>query len=132
MLSGNWRDPLCLAFVLIGVSATCAPERPNFVLIMCDDLGWGDVGFNGNTVIQTPHLDQMAANSLRFTRFYAASAVCSPTRGSVVTTEDDEFLLFNLLDDRGETTDIAASHREVVTRMRKQLDVWRASCGDLD
>ncbi|MBX3438339.1 MAG: sulfatase-like hydrolase/transferase [Planctomycetaceae bacterium] len=52
---------------------------------MCDDLGWGDVGFNGNDVIQTPHLDEMARHALRFTRFYAASAVCSPTRGSVMT-----------------------------------------------
>ena len=52
---------------------------------MCDDLGWGDVGFNGGSVIQTPHLDEMAACSLRFERFYAAAPVCSPTRGSVVT-----------------------------------------------
>lgn len=72
---------LCVAPPLMASGA----ESPNFVLIMCDDLGWGDVGFNGNTVIQTPHLDEMASNSLRFTRFYAASAVCSPTRGSVVT-----------------------------------------------
>jgi arylsulfatase A-like enzyme len=52
---------------------------------MCDDLGWGDVGFQGHPVIRTPHLDDMARHALRFTRFYAASAVCSPTRGSVLT-----------------------------------------------
>ncbi len=75
----------CLTICLAMVQVTTGAERPNFVLIMGDDLGWGDVGFNGNTVIQTPHLDDMATNSLRFTRFYAASAVCSPTRGSVVT-----------------------------------------------
>jgi arylsulfatase A-like enzyme len=62
-----------------------AGERPNVILIMCDDLGWGDVGFNGNTVIKTPELDRMAASGLRFERFYSASAVCSPTRGSVLT-----------------------------------------------
>ena len=62
-----------------------AADRPNVVLVMCDDLGWGDVGFNGNEIIQTPHLDEMAASGMTFNRFYAASAVCSPTRGSVVT-----------------------------------------------
>ncbi len=66
-------------------SAAVALERPNIVLMMCDDLGWGDVGFNGGTVIQTPHLDAMAAAGLRFTRFYAAAPVCSPTRGSCLT-----------------------------------------------
>ena len=52
---------------------------------MADDLGWGDVGFNGNTVIKTPHLDAMAKNGMRFTRFYTASPLCSPTRGSCLT-----------------------------------------------
>ena len=59
--------------------------RPNVVLIMADDLGWGDVGFNGNQVVQTPHLDAMANNGLVFDRFYAAAPVCSPTRGSCLT-----------------------------------------------
>jgi arylsulfatase A-like enzyme len=65
--------------------ARAADAAPNFVLVMCDDLGWGDVGFNGNEVIRTPHLDAMAAAGMKFNRFYAASAVCSPTRGSVLT-----------------------------------------------
>lgn len=60
-------------------------RRPNVVLLMADDLGWGDVGFNGNPTIRTPHLDAMAAAGLRFDRFYAASPVCSPTRGSCLT-----------------------------------------------
>jgi arylsulfatase A-like enzyme len=62
-----------------------ATQKPNIILIMCDDLGWGDVGFNGNRTIKTPNLDTMAKSGLKFNRFYAASAVCSPTRGSVVT-----------------------------------------------
>lgn len=61
------------------------PRRTNVILIMADDLGWGDTGFNGNTTIQTPHLDAMAANGLCFRRFYAAAPVCSPTRGSCLT-----------------------------------------------
>ena len=52
---------------------------------MCDDLGWGDVGFNGNQTIKTPHLDAMSRSGMRFTRFYAAAPVCSPTRGSCIT-----------------------------------------------
>ncbi len=71
--------------LLFAVCAHHADAKPNVVLVMADDLGWGDVGFNGNTVIQTPHLDAMAANGLNFSRFYAAAPVCSPTRGSCLT-----------------------------------------------
>lgn len=67
------------------ILAEAETGNPNVILVMCDDLGWGDVGFNGNTIIQTPNLDAMAASGLRFERFYAASAVCSPTRGSALT-----------------------------------------------
>lgn len=59
--------------------------KPNVILIMADDLGWGDTGFNGSPVIKTPHLDQMAAEGLQLDRFYSASSVCSPTRASVLT-----------------------------------------------
>ena len=58
---------------------------PNIILLMSDDQGWGDVGFNGNDVIKTPHLDSMAAAGIRFDRFYAAAPLCSPTRGSCLT-----------------------------------------------
>ena len=59
--------------------------RPNIILAMADDMGWGDPGFNGNQIIKTPHLDEMAKAGLRFDRFYAGGAVCSPTRGSCLT-----------------------------------------------
>lgn len=52
---------------------------------MSDDQGWGDVGFNGNQEIHTPHLDAMAAAGVKFNRFYAAAPLCSPTRGSCLT-----------------------------------------------
>jgi arylsulfatase A-like enzyme len=58
---------------------------PNIILIMADDQGWGDVSYNGHPHLNTPNLDAMAANGAKFNRFYAASAVCSPTRGSVMT-----------------------------------------------
>ena len=62
-----------------------AASRPNIILLMADDLGWGDPGFNGNTVIKTPHLDAMAKAGLRFDRFYSGAPVCSPTRGTALT-----------------------------------------------
>jgi arylsulfatase A-like enzyme len=60
-------------------------NRPNIILMMADDLGYGDVGFNGNKIIKTPHLDDMAKAGIRFTRFYAGGPVCSPTRGTCLT-----------------------------------------------
>lgn len=58
-------------------------DAPNIVLIMIDDLGWKDVSCYGNDMIDTPHIDQLAANGVRFTDFYAAGAVCSPTRAAL-------------------------------------------------
>lgn len=59
--------------------------KPNIVLLMADDQGWGQVGYNGHPILKTPHLDAMAAAGIRFNRFYAAGPVCSPTRASVLT-----------------------------------------------
>ena len=58
---------------------------PNIISIMADDLGYGDVGFNGNKTIKTPYLDAMAREGIRFRRFYAGGPVCSPTRGTCLT-----------------------------------------------
>ena len=62
-----------------------AGKRPNVILAMADDQGWGDTGYNGHPVLKTPVMDEMARTGLRFDRFYAAAAVCSPPRGSVMT-----------------------------------------------
>ena len=64
---------------------TPEPSSPNIILVMCDDLGWGDTGFNGNSRVQTPNLDRLASMGMKFNRFYSASAVCSPTRASCLT-----------------------------------------------
>jgi len=61
------------------------PPRPNIVLCMSDDQGWGDVGYHGHPVIRTPNLDKMAKNGIRLDRFYSAAPVCSPTRASCLT-----------------------------------------------
>ncbi|YCM42852.1 sulfatase-like hydrolase/transferase [Verrucomicrobiaceae bacterium 227] len=74
-----------LAVALSLLVGNClANERPNIILVMADDMGWGDPSYNSGW-INTPALDAMAAEGLRFDRFYSASAVCSPTRGSCLT-----------------------------------------------
>jgi arylsulfatase A-like enzyme len=59
--------------------------RPNIVVILADDLGWGDLGCYGQKRIRTPHLDQMAADGVRFTAAYAGSTVCAPSRSCLIT-----------------------------------------------
>ena len=74
----------------IGLAAGCTPAppqaeaRPNVILIVTDDQGFGDLGVNGNPAIRTPHLDAMAGRSARMTEFYV-SPVCAPTRASLMT-----------------------------------------------
>ena len=60
-------------------------SRPNVVLVMADDQGWGDTGYNGHPFVKTPELDAMAEAGFILDRFYAAAPVCSPTRASVMT-----------------------------------------------
>ncbi|MFW5884329.1 MAG: sulfatase-like hydrolase/transferase, partial [bacterium] len=61
------------------------PRTPNVILINCDDLGWGDLSCYGHPQHRTPHLDRLAEEGLRFTDFYMASPVCSPSRGAMLT-----------------------------------------------
>ena len=76
-------------FFLLGIlylgSVHLAASKPNIILCMTDDQGWGDVGYNGHPILKTPHLNQMAAEGVTFNRFYSAAAMCSPTRGSCLT-----------------------------------------------
>ncbi len=62
-----------------------AAKRPNIILILADDLGYADLTCFGSTAAKTPHLDALAKRGMRWTQFYAASAVCTPTRASVLT-----------------------------------------------
>ena len=72
---------LALAASVPGVFAA----KPNVILVMADDQGWGQTGYQNHPALKTPHLDAMAANGLRFDRFYAGGPVCSPTRATVLT-----------------------------------------------
>lgn len=69
----------------MAASVQAAASRPNFIILFADDMGYGDLGCFGNPVIRTPHLDRMAAEGTRFTSFYAAAPVCTPSRAGLLT-----------------------------------------------
>jgi arylsulfatase A-like enzyme len=84
-----------IIFLLLATAFSCTnPQKegdsenadvPNIVLLMGDDHGWDEVGYNGHPFVKTPVLDEMAASGLRFDRFYSGHPTCSPTRGSLLT-----------------------------------------------
>ena len=76
---------LCGFFWFQAVRLAATDDPPNIVLVMADDQGWGDMGYNGNAELKTPNFDALAREGVRFDQFHAAAPVCSPTRGSVLT-----------------------------------------------
>lgn len=76
---------LAVVFAFVVTTQLPAADRPNFILMMGDDHGWEETGYNGHAHLKTPVLDEMAATGLRLDRFYAAHPSCSPTRGSFLT-----------------------------------------------
>ena len=73
------------AAALAGTLSARQPSRPNVVLIIADDLGYGDLSSYGAPDIKTPHLDRLAREGVRMTSFYANAPVCSPTRAGLIT-----------------------------------------------
>ena len=69
-----------VASLMTSSSLAQSPRKPNVILILADDLGYGELGSYGQTKIKTPHLDKMADQGMRFTQFYSSSPVCAPTR----------------------------------------------------
>ena len=66
-------------------SLALAAQKPNVILVMADDMGYGQTGYYNHPVLKTPNLDAMASNGIRFDRFYAGAPNCSPTRATVLT-----------------------------------------------
>jgi arylsulfatase A-like enzyme len=85
MQTVNLMTGLVLGMVMLAAGRATAAEQPNIVVILADDLGYGEVGCYGQTVIQTPRLDRMAAEGMRFTHFYAGATVCAPSRSVLMT-----------------------------------------------
>jgi arylsulfatase A len=77
--------PLLLALFTALSLGLSAAGKPNVVIILADDLGYGDLGCYGHPTIRTPNLDKMAAEGARFTQFYVAAEVCTPSRASLLT-----------------------------------------------
>jgi arylsulfatase A len=74
-----------LCFSLSAATSTFAADRPNIVVVLADDLGYGDLGCYGNAIVKTPHLDRFAGEGLRLTSCYAGHANCSPSRTALMT-----------------------------------------------
>src|SRR5262245_54780868 len=74
---------LCASVPLCDASVSAA--TPNFVIIFADDLGYGDLACYGHPTIKTPNLDRMAREGMKFTQFYSAAEVCTPSRGALLT-----------------------------------------------
>lgn len=98
MLSGQTRMRLSFTLIIVGIASLSTitpslatpsdaepPERPNIVVIMADDLGWMDLHCQGNKLLDTPHVDRLALQGMRFTNAYAAAPVCTPTRAAMMT-----------------------------------------------
>lgn len=83
------KSPLLSCTLLVGwltgAPALLGADKPNIVILFADDLGYGDLGCYGSPTIRTPHLDRMAAEGLRFTDFYSAAEVCTPSRAALQT-----------------------------------------------
>ncbi len=83
--------PSLLAALLFGLlpaaafAQPAAAKKPNIVILLCDDLGYGDLGCYGHPMIRTPNLDKLARQGIRLTQCYAASSVCSPSRAGLLT-----------------------------------------------
>jgi arylsulfatase A len=80
------RNPMLLFLVIVFTAAAVpADDRPNFVVMVADDLGYGDLGSYGHLTVRTPNIDRLAEQGLRFTDGYAAAPVCSPARTGLLT-----------------------------------------------
>ena len=141
----------CSAARWPALGSTAAAARPNIVVIMADDLGCKDLHCYGNAQIDTPCLDRLAAEGMRFTDAYAAAPVCSPTRAAVFfhypnyafhkknrlasairsgnhklikRYDDGSIELYNLKEDIGETHNLAARFPELAEQLDQTLEKW--------
>ncbi|CAG0896191.1 unnamed protein product [Cyprideis torosa] len=86
-----WRSPvkmrrlLCWLTVILLMLGRCICSPPNLIMILMDDMGWGDLGSNGEPHRETPHLDRMAREGATLTDFYSAAPLCSPSRAALLT-----------------------------------------------
>lgn len=80
-----WATTVAAATMLMTLGPLDGATRPNIIVILADDLGPGDVGVYGGTLVPTPRIDRLAAEGTRFTQYYSASPICSPSRAAFIT-----------------------------------------------
>jgi arylsulfatase A-like enzyme len=85
MSIGNWITALILGVVLCGAVTVSAADTPNVIFMLTDDLGYSDIGCYGAKTIETPHIDKLAAEGIRFTDFSSGANICSPSRAAFLT-----------------------------------------------
>tara|TARA_B110000014_G_C20103142_1_gene579534 strand:- start:365 stop:2008 length:1644 start_codon:yes stop_codon:yes gene_type:complete len=81
----NWFNKILFLSLIIFLSCSGDKKEPNIIFFLVDDLGWSDVAIYGSSFYETPNIDQLAKDGVRFTQAYAACHVCSPTRASILT-----------------------------------------------
>jgi arylsulfatase A-like enzyme len=81
----QWMVSFCAALAFATATTAAPASRPNIILVMADDIGYGDVAYNGNPKVKTPALDRLAREGVRLDRFYAGGPVCTPTRATCLT-----------------------------------------------
>lgn len=127
--NGPWRL-LCAAFAAVCLAAAAPIESgaeelpPNIILIVADDLGYGDLGVQGNPGVRTPNLDRLAADGARATSFYAAHAICAPSRAGLMTGRYQQRFGFEWNPGPRQEADpafgIPSSERTIAERLRER------------
>lgn len=129
-------------FALLGLVRAQETAKPNIIWIMADDLGYGELGYYGQQVIQTPNIDRMALGGLRFTHLYSGATVCVPSRSVLMTGQNQgrwkgirrnpgkPIVLFDQQNDIAEKTDVAAEHADIVEKIDTYLNTVRSESAD--
>ncbi len=79
------RCLLVSLFAIVGLNVSAASRQPNVVIVMADDMGWGDVGYHGYDNVMTPNIDRIAREGVQFTQGYVSASVCGPSRAGMMT-----------------------------------------------
>ncbi len=85
MMKSIFQLAFFVLVILAGCSSPRSSDKPNIIFILADDLGYAELGSYGQELIETPHLDTLAAHGMRFTQFYAGAPVCAPSRCTLLT-----------------------------------------------
>lgn len=127
-VGGTLGGVAAAAHTVLGSSVKAPTERPNIVFILADDMGWGDLSCYGRPDYQTPHLDKLAVQGMRFTNAYSAAPVCTPTRVGFFTGRyparlpvglEEPIIDRKMLGERIKTVGIPRDHPTVASLIKK-------------